>query len=46
LFNQWLFRHTIFGAAKILEYNRIMKNKGRKLLKMWKKIIKNGFSTP
>jgi uncharacterized membrane protein len=40
-----LFRHTIFGAAKILESNRIIKNKGKKLLKMWKKNQENRFST-
>jgi hypothetical protein len=26
LFDQWLFRHTIFGAAKILQCNRNKKN--------------------
>lgn len=25
LFNQWLFRHTIFGSAKIVKYNGKMK---------------------
>jgi hypothetical protein len=36
LFNQWLFRHTIFGAAKILVYSGNKKIKWKKILKMWK----------
>jgi hypothetical protein len=40
LFNQWLFRHTIFGAAKILVCSGNMKIKWKKILKMWKIIPK------
>jgi hypothetical protein len=36
LFNQWLFRHTIFGAAKILVCSGNKKIKWKKILKMWK----------